>query len=177
MRKSYFFVIFFLALIVLISCDESYVTINQERLVPDKKKFIDDSLLRDSSSHSNYLSYSKPGSHGQELVFKVKDVYKSKKIRIVVCGKFRTNNIYSKSTITTAILSGNENKVLIWKPIFLKYAYKEINKWSWYKDSIDLNETFDGKEYNYINTFAVLGDVYFEKFDVDSLSVTFKYKP
>lgn len=177
MRKSYFFVIFFLTLIVLMSCDESYVTINQERLVPDKKKFIDDNLLRDSSSHSNYLSYSKPGAHGQELVFKVKEIYKSKKIRIVVCGKFRTNNIYSKSTITTAVLSGNENKVLIWKPIFLKYAYKEINKWSWYKDSIDLNETFDGKEYNYINTFAVLGDVNFEKFDIDSLSVTIKYKP
>ena len=27
------------------SCDESYVTINQERLVPDKKFFIDDNLL------------------------------------------------------------------------------------------------------------------------------------
>ena len=58
-----------------------------------------------------------------------------------------------------------------------EFLDKEINKWSWYKDSIDLNETFDGKEYNYINTFAVLGDVNFEKFDVDSLSVTIKYKP
>ena len=58
MRKSYFFVIFFLALIVLISCDESYVTINQERLVPDTKKFIDDNLeIATKQIHNAILNY------------------------------------------------------------------------------------------------------------------------
>jgi hypothetical protein len=46
MRKSYFFVVFFLTLIVLMSCHETYVTINQERLVPEKKKFFEDILLK-----------------------------------------------------------------------------------------------------------------------------------
>ena len=57
MRKSYFVVIFFLVLIALMSCDESYVTINQDRLVPDKKKFIDDNLLTKKKYNDWFSDY------------------------------------------------------------------------------------------------------------------------
>jgi hypothetical protein len=103
-----------------------------------------DNLLRDSSSHSNYLSYSKPGAHGQELVFKVKEIYKSKKIRIVVCGKFRTNNIYSKSTTKETLL--NERDRLINEII----EYRNI--------SIILNDEFNATidKNNKRNVFSFL---------------------
>ena len=111
---------------------------------------------------------------GLEGYYTLTNEAKNKQLRVVFSGRIRTNNIYSRSSITTAVLSGKDNHVVIWQPAFLYYHFEEVNKWCFFKDSIDLPKNFNGESFTILNIFTNLGETKIEKFDIDTLFVEVK---
>lgn len=170
-----FFLYLFISF-VFVACSDEYTLIHEDIVTVNKNKLRDDSLLRDTILNFNFSRLAKPNSYGLESAFKVSDEFRNKKLRIIFRGKGRTAQVYTNSSITIAILTGDSNKVLIWKAMSLKYAYTDVNKWCWFQDSIELGESYLNKTYSYIDVSSCLGNTLIEKFDMDTLIVQIKAK-
>jgi hypothetical protein len=160
----------------LFGCTPKYATIHEEVVTVNKDKLRDDSLIHDTVLNIDFSRLVKPNSYGIESVFKVPNEFKDKELRIIFRGKGKTDQVYTNSYITIAILQEENNKVLIWKAVSLKYSYTDGNKWCWFSDSIEVGPRHENKTFNYIDVSAYLGNTSIEKFDMDTLIVEIKSK-
>ena len=170
------FFLYFFVLFLLFGCSEKYVTVNEEITTVNKEKLRGDSILHDSVFNFKYSRLVKPNSYGLESVYKLPDEVKDKALRIIFKCKARTDQVYTNSFITIAVLEGDSNKVLIWKAVTLKHSYTDVNKWCWFSDSIEVGPRHENKTFKYIDVSAFLGNTTIEKFDVDTLMVQIKSK-
>ncbi len=170
------FFLYFFILFIFVACSDEYTLIHEDIVTVNKSKLRDDTLLHDTILNSNFSRLTKPNSYGLESAFKVSDEFKNKQLRIIFKGKGRIDQVYTKSSIVIAILTGDSNKVLIWKAMSLKYAYTDVNQWCWFADSIEVGPTYLNKTFSYIDVSPYLGDTQIEKFDMDTLTVQIKAK-
>ncbi len=162
-------------ILLIFSCDDKYQTFDSKLVKADSKSSSSDTIISDSIQKFSFSRLRRPETQGLRASFIISPAQRFKQLYIVVNGKIRTNYAYSNSTISISAEDSLKN-ILIWRAIFLRYYYTEINEWCYFKDSIFLPNNFDGKYYSKISAFTLLGPSSSENFDIDQLNVEIKEK-
>jgi hypothetical protein len=170
MKRISFLIIFIVC--IFFSCSEDSVLITKDTISTGKYKLRDDTILEDSLSHIKFSRLVDPKSFGMNGAYEIPEEFKHKALRIIYECKIRTNQVYTKSAIAIGIT--DSTKVIEWKAVSLRFAYTDVNAWCWYKDSAEFGPTKEDKDF--VDISAYLNETKIEKFDIDSLLITIKYK-
>jgi len=158
------------------SCEDKFSTIYKAQItVNNNRPNTADTVLYDSINHFKFSRLNKIDVSGITSTFVLPKEHQNKALWVIFSGRARTDYAHSNSSITTAAMS-EKNECLVWRAVFLRYFYTDINKWCYFKDSIYLRPDFDGKVYNEISSFAFSGSSSNEKFDIDTLNIQIKAK-
>lgn len=165
-----FIVIFFLS-----GCQDKFVSIQHFTITPSENKTGSAEIIKDSLLNFSFSRLRIKSTDGFFTDYAMPVEHQNKVLRIIVSGNVRTNYAHSNAHIVfMGFDSGKE--MITWRAVPLRYYFYEINKWSSFKDSIDLAPSTNGKYYNSIHVAASLGNSDNEFFDVDTLKIEFKEK-
>lgn len=160
----------FVGVLCFYSCDDKYIMVNANRVVPELGKQREDTILKDLKSNIYFSELFHPASNGLISNYVIPKEINEQELKIVFKGKARTNYVHSAASIVVAILS-EDKAALSWTPVNLQYYFTELNEWCDFRDSVIVRHEAWQKPFYYINTFAFLGNTNGEKFDIKELEV------
>lgn len=159
----------------LYSCDDKYNTIQTFKVTANNRSATADTVMKDGSGNFYFSRLRTPGTAGLIATYTLSTEHQNKGIYALVSGRIRTNYAHSNASIAFAAYD-DKNEVLVWRAVFLRYYFTDIDQWCAFKDSIYFPANTKGKYYKSISALAFLGNSMKENFDIDTLKVEIKEK-